>query len=100
VEVDFDEVTALESLSSVKAEQFAGPFVSAADRSPVRRMFTNQLVKNVTSLALRYSEALIESGRKPEALLMLNWAEEFENQTELGPVFTEQIEALKGAATE
>lgn len=99
-EVDFDEYTALKSISSVKSQHLAGPFVSAADRSPVRRMFTNGLVRNVTSLALRYSESLIESGRKSEALLMLNWAEEFETQTELGPFFTEQIEALKEAASE
>jgi hypothetical protein len=59
---------------------------------------TNRLVTNITAAALRYSQALIESGRVSEAFKMLRWAEGFEEKTALGPVSAEKIEELREAA--
>lgn len=86
------------NLADVNADNFAGPLVSSQDRSPVRRVYTKEIVKNVTATALTYSDLLIKSGRFSEAQNYLNWAEEFEKKTELGPAFKEQIAALKEAA--
>jgi tetratricopeptide (TPR) repeat protein len=86
------------SLSSVNPDDFAGPFVSAEDRSSVRIVSTNRIVTNVTALALAYSEALLESGLASEAFEILTWAEQFEKKTDLGPIFSERIELLKEAA--
>ncbi|NUO79621.1 tetratricopeptide repeat protein [candidate division KSB1 bacterium] len=86
------------NLASIAPNDFAGPFASAQDRSPVRQAFTNGIVTNVTATALTYSEALIKSGDFSEAQKWLSWAEEFEKKTELGPSFTEQITSMKAAA--
>ena len=86
------------NLASIAPDDFAGPFASAQDRSPVRQTFTNGIVTNVTATALTYSEALIKSGDFSEAQKWLNWAEEFEKKTQFGPAFKEQIASLKEAA--
>ncbi|MBL7075689.1 tetratricopeptide repeat protein [candidate division KSB1 bacterium] len=86
------------SLASINPDDFAGSFVSPQDRSPVRRTYSNGMVRNVTSTALHYSNILIKSERFSEANKILTWAEEFEKKTELGPVFTDQIAKLKEAA--
>jgi hypothetical protein len=83
------------SLSGIDPDDFSGPLVSEADRSPVRRMGTGQLVKNITAAALRYCEVLHESGQKDRAREMLQWAEQFEETTEIGPQFSEQIDHLR-----
>jgi len=82
-------------LSGIEPDDFSGPLVSETDRSPVRRVGTGQLVKNITAAALRYSEALLDSGRRDEARKMLEWAQRFEKTTELGPQFGERIEQLR-----
>jgi hypothetical protein len=86
------------NLADINSDDFAGPFVSPQDRSPVRRVYTKGIVRNVTATALTYSDLLIKSGSFSEAQKWLSWAEEFEKKTELGPVFTEQIASLKEAA--
>jgi tetratricopeptide (TPR) repeat protein len=83
------------SLSGIDPEEFSGPLVSEQDTSPVRRVFTNQLVENITAAALVYSESLIEAGRIADAKDMLDWAEKFEKKTEHGPTFTDRIAELK-----
>lgn len=82
-------------LSQIDTDDFSGPLVSPADRSPVRRIGTGQLVKNITAAALRYSEVLIESGQTDRAREMLSWAERFEKATEIGPQFSERIDRLR-----
>jgi tetratricopeptide (TPR) repeat protein len=86
------------NLASINSEDFAGPFVSAQDRSPVRQAYTKGIARNVTATALTYSGLLIKYGSFAEAQKWLNWAEEFEKKTEFGPSFTEQIASLKEAA--
>ncbi|MFC1683492.1 tetratricopeptide repeat protein [Candidatus Zixiibacteriota bacterium] len=83
------------SLAGIDPEEFSGPLVSEQDTSPVRRVSTNHLVKNITAAALTYSEKLIEAGRTRKAKEMLDWAEQFEKKTENGPVFTERIAELR-----
>ncbi len=93
-----DTTVMRESLAGIDPDDFAGSFVSPDDRSSVRTATTNRIVTNITELALSYSRTLLESGRSPEAYEMLTWAEQFENNTILGPVLSEQIEPLKETA--
>lgn len=86
------------SLAHLNPDDFRGPFVSQQDRSPVRRAYTNRLVNNIAAVALNYCKDLIKAGRTTEALKMLQWVEEFEGKTELGPVSTREIEELRGDA--
>lgn len=86
------------SLASLNPDDFTGPLVSERDHSSVRISSSNRIVTNITDLALKYSKALLESKRASEAFKMLTWAEQFEHKTELGPVFSEQIEQLKDLA--
>ena len=83
------------SLRGIRPEDFVGPWVSEQDRSPIRRLYTKYGAKNITRSALVFSEELIEAKKAAEAMKILNWAEEFERRTELGPVFTEEIARLK-----
>ena len=90
------DVTMLQAcLSGIEPDDFSGPWVSESDRSPVRRVGTGNLAKNITAAALRYSEALLESDRRDEAREMVRWAKRFEKATELGPQFEEQIAELE-----
>jgi hypothetical protein len=93
-----DTVMLRMNLASINSDDFAGPFVSPQDRSPVRRVYTKEIVRNITATALTYSDLLIKSGSFSEAQKWLSWAEEFERKTEFGPAFTEQIASLKEAA--
>jgi tetratricopeptide (TPR) repeat protein len=93
-----DTATLRLNLAHINSDDFAGPFVSPQDRSPVRRVYTKGIVRNVTATALKYSELLIKSGSFSEAQKWLSWAEEFEKKTEFGPALTEQIASLKEAA--
>jgi hypothetical protein len=86
------------NLANINSDDFAGPFVSPQDRSPVRRVYTKGIVRNITATALTHSDLLIKSGSFSEAQKWLSWAEEFEKKTELGPAFTEQIASLREAA--
>jgi hypothetical protein len=90
-----DTTTLRYCLSGIKPDNFSGPLVSEADRSPVRRVGTGRLVNNITAAALRYSEAMLESGRRDEAREMLRWAQRFEKNTEIGPQFEERIKQLQ-----
>jgi tetratricopeptide (TPR) repeat protein len=87
-----------ESLAGIQAEDFTGSWISEQDRSPVRRLYTKDIIKNVTLAALAYGNEMIKSENFTEAKRILRWAEEFEKKTELGPVFTLQISQLKEAA--
>jgi tetratricopeptide (TPR) repeat protein len=55
------------NLADINSDDFAGSFVSPKDRSPVRRVYTKGIVRNVTATALTYSDLLIKSGSFSEA---------------------------------
>ena len=75
-----------------------GDWVSQQDRSPIRRIHTKNVVKNVTAAAVTYSTWLINAKKFNDAKYWLSWAENLERQTELGPVFTGKIAELRKAA--
>ena len=83
------------SLAGVHPEEFTGPWVSEADYSPIRRLYTHLLAANVTESALVYAEELLDAERLDEAVYWLEWAEAFEKGTELGLYHTERIQDLK-----
>jgi len=83
------------SLEGVSPDDFTGPWVSEQDRSPVRRMYTKNLVRTVTETAITYSESLLKAKRYSEANRWLSWADELDKKAELGPVFGEKIAELK-----
>ena len=82
-------------LEGVKPEDFSGPWVSDQDRSPVRRMFTKNIVQNVTRSAIVCGEMLLEAGRVADAKRWAAWAEQLDKVAELGPVFAERISQLQ-----
>ncbi len=90
-----DTATIRLSLGSIKPEDFRGPWVGRRDRSPIRRVYTKYLAKNITGTALTYARELINGGRTRDAEDILAWAEEFERATILGPTLTKEIEELR-----
>jgi hypothetical protein len=83
------------SLEGLTPESFAGPWVSEQDRSPVRRLTTKNLVRNVTETALTLAESTLNSRRVAEARRWANWADEVDRKAEAGPAFAERIAHLK-----
>jgi len=94
-EVSIDTTLVAKSLSGLTADFLEGSFVSANDRSPVRITTGALLVNNVSAAALKYAEALIAAGRGEDAARTLDWIEEFEENTELGPRSGPRIEELR-----
>jgi tetratricopeptide (TPR) repeat protein len=91
----FDTAAVHQSLLDIKPVDYSGSLVSNLDRSPVRHVSTNRIVVNITHLALSYSQALLDSGQPETATQWLDWAEEFEGQTLVGPIMTERIAKLR-----
>jgi hypothetical protein len=90
------DITALlAALEGVKPEDFSGPWVSEQDRSPIRRLFTKNIVQNVTRSAIVSGEMLLEKGRSADAQRWANWADQLDKTAELGPVFAERIGQLQ-----
>lgn len=85
------------SLEGLSPEDFAGPWVSERDRSPIRRVYTKTIVRNVTAAAIEYSDLLIKANRLSEAGHWQKWAEDLESKTEAGPMFADRIRTLKEA---
>jgi hypothetical protein len=83
------------SIDNIQIEDFSGQWVSERDCSPVRTIYTKELVRNITLMALAYSESLIRAKQYAKADGILNWVETFEKKTELGPVYSERISELK-----
>lgn len=90
-----DDVLLEASLASIEPGDFTGHFVSAMDRSPVRRVSSHLLAHNISAAGLKLAESLIEKNRIDEAADLLTWIEEFETGTELGPVSGEVIADLR-----
>jgi len=83
------------SFDSINPNDFTGSFVSENDRSAIRQSTSNRIITNITAAALRSCYILIESDRTDEAKERLVWIEEFENNSALGPFFTDQIVELQ-----
>jgi tetratricopeptide (TPR) repeat protein len=96
---DFDTELVQKSLERVDPEEFMGPFVGEMDRSPLRLQTVN-LVTNISGVALRCAEQLIEAGQPEEALELIEWAEGFEKVTPLGLTHGEAFDAVAQVAKE
>jgi tetratricopeptide (TPR) repeat protein len=83
------------SVEGLTPDDFVGPWVSDQDRSPIRRVYTKNIARNVTETVTLYGESLLKANRLPEANRWANWADELDTKAELGPVFTERIAQLK-----
>jgi tetratricopeptide (TPR) repeat protein len=99
-EAPLDTALVRASLSGIDPNDFAGPFASPNDRSPVRMTVSNRLVDNITVAGLRYADALIKAGRNAEALEMLSWTEGFQEKTEWESPLAERITQLREAAAD
>ncbi len=83
------------NLEGVDGRDFAGEWVSERDRSPVRRLYTPNIVANITATAVAFCEGLIGENRFEEAREQIEWIEEFEETTRSGPAFPEKLSELK-----
>lgn len=90
-----DTTSMLASLEGLRPDDFTGSWVSDRDRSPIRRMYTKNLVRNVTETAIVCGELLLGAKRLSEVKRWADWADELDKKVELGPVFTERIAQLK-----
>ena len=88
------------SLEGVKAADFAGPWTGEKDRSPIRRMSTKSIVRNVTATALTLGEAFVDQKNWNEARAMAALAEELERTSEAGPLFADRLAGLNRNITQ
>jgi len=88
-----------ESLIGISNSDFSGPWISEKDLSPIRTIYTKNIVKNISYSGIIYSKELIKNGQTNKALSTLTWLEEFEKTTELGPSFNEEISRLLNICT-
>lgn len=100
VPAPIDTALARLSIALVHPDDFRGSWVSAADRSPVRRVYTKNLAKNITHTAIVYARRLTEARRFAEADRALTWATAFEQGTELGPVSADEIAQVRSRLSE
>ena len=82
-------------LAGVRPEDFAGPWASEQDRSPIRTMYTRDIVRNVTATALTLSESFVKEGKMDRARTLVDWAAKLESISEASPAFAERIAALR-----
>ncbi len=95
-----DTVALRQSLAGLAPDDFDGPWVSEQDYSPVRGLYTKEIVTTVTHSALVYAEELLDAGRLDEAENTVSWAEDFEKRTELGPAYVDRIAEIRGRIDE
>jgi hypothetical protein len=86
-------------LEGIGENDFVGPWVSQQDYSPIRGLYTKEIARDVTYAGLALAEEMIGAGKLKMAEKTLQWAEEFEKKTELGPVYSRRIGELRDAAT-
>ena len=90
-----DVSSMLASLKGVSPDDFTGPWVSDKDRSPVRRLYTKNIARNVTLTAIMCGESLLDARRISDAQHWTQWAEELDKKAEVGPFFADRIARLK-----
>ena len=92
-DADIDDIE--HNLSTVRPEDFEGPFASAIDRSPVRRSQTDRIAQNVTAAMLRYVDLLVREGRLDEAMDALERAEYFDSRISAGGAFEARFDSRR-----
>jgi len=83
------------SLKSLNFNDFAGPFVSAADKSPVRIVSTRKIALNFPNLAILVIKEKMAQNQRDEALDMLQWAQRAEKVVIKEPEIAAKLEQIK-----
>jgi tetratricopeptide (TPR) repeat protein len=94
-EINYDTDAIESSLKSLNINDFSGPFVSAMDRSPVRRVSTKTIATNFTNLATLVAKERLKQGHRDEALEMDQWAQRAERVAIREPQVATALEQLK-----
>ena len=55
------------TLAGLTPDNFTGSWVSERDHSPIRRIYTKNLVRNITETAIMCSESLLEANQPDDA---------------------------------
>ncbi|UCC79376.1 MAG: hypothetical protein JSW64_14065 [Candidatus Zixiibacteriota bacterium] len=87
------------SLESLNISDFTGPFVSAADRSPVRIVSTKKIALNFTELAILVIKEKTAMNQPDKALSMLRWAERANETIIKEPEISAKLEELRNSIT-
>ena len=90
-----DTVALRRSLSGTQPDDFAPPWVSDLDRSPVRRTTAWMLSRNVVRAALTLSDADLDAGRREEAKSWLGWARSLAEANGCAADFQQEIARLE-----
>jgi hypothetical protein len=90
-----DTASVRRSIAGIDPDEFAGPWASTKDRSPIRRFYSNGIARVLSHMALRYSSQMVRAHRDDEAKRVLDWLERFEEHTEQGQVSTDEIHQLR-----
>jgi len=95
VESNYDLEAIRTSLESINISDFTGPFVSEADRSPVRIVSTKKIALNFANLAILVIKEKMALNQPDEALSMLQWAEQAEKVIIKEPEIAEKLKELE-----
>jgi hypothetical protein len=95
-EIDRPDASAIHAaLDRFTPDDFFGPWVSDQDRSPVRRVGTKNIVRNVTHAALTLAEQSALGGDQQEFERWLGFAQALDNGSALGPVSADRMRQLR-----
>jgi len=83
------------SLEGIEPAAFYGPFVSDKDRSPVRMVTANGIVRQVLVTGLFIGRFALELKDTAQARQWLVWVEDVDTKCAFGPSMTNQIAAMK-----
>ncbi|UCE65035.1 MAG: hypothetical protein JSU85_09135 [Candidatus Zixiibacteriota bacterium] len=95
VESNYDVDAIKSSLESLNISDFSGPFVSAADRSPVRIVSTRKIALNFANLAILVINEKTAMNQPDEALSMLRWAEQANKTIIKDPEIAAELKELE-----
>jgi tetratricopeptide (TPR) repeat protein len=95
VETNYDLDAVKNSLESLNINDFAGPFVNAADKSPVRMVSTRKIALNFPNLAILVIKEKMAQSQRDEALDMLQWALQVEKVVIREPEMAAKLEQIK-----
>lgn len=83
------------SVFGIEPEAFAGPFVSDADRSPVRRVTTPRLGHNLIAATWHWGEAALDAGDTEGARMAAARIEALARRLDAAPDVSEHLQLLR-----
>ena len=90
-----DTATVRHSLADLDGREFAGPQTSESDRSAVRVAADHQFGAYVFHAALRYAIVLAEDDRVDGAAAVIDWAERFARDAEVGDGYLQLLDEVR-----